>query len=51
MIWEIWSSEGRATAWFCLVQTMTTETPFCATSGWLTLPIGRLASRVWKAAG
>ena len=30
---------------------MTMETPFCATSGWLTLPIGRLASRVWKAGG
>src|ERR1700688_2832785 len=51
MIWEIWSSEGRLTAWFCREQTMTMETPFWATSGRLTWPIRRLASRVWKAGG
>ena len=30
---------------------MTTETPFSATSGWLTLPTARLESRVWKVGG
>src|ERR1700692_390662 len=45
MIWEIWSSEGRLTAWFCREQTMTMETPFWATSGRLTWPIGRLAGQ------